>query len=476
MSSAFYPLGMETFNNRAIPGNYESWKGTGSYSFPVAITSGNIRPLTNNDPSNFASGAFGRARPLKQYRKGTTTPVPIIVQDPNNPNKYIYMYSNRAVKSSTSTTLIDQTMWGPGRFSVKQNSPNEVNESIQLNEDCKTCDGIGLVTSYKPETYLTDNPREVTTNYPGTIPGVATICCNPERKARRMCLPTSTNLKKNYYQTLQQYRQNRCQTYEQRAFNFKIGIDNAIDTYDLTNNPLISPCQLANAKPGDPIANLNMYVANCYPNIDYSTSTQAYIILQAYQYINNAGLLSQQDVINFNNLKIKTFADFNKFLSALSSGNSAKAIAIFERVLSNPYLGMRLSGPSNPRGCKLVVYKPSNPQFANQGGVMASARTLKLAVTTIEKNICGNTNGQSNLSNTNAYINAGSNPINSSIYKSKTPACNPANFTKNGNPKTCTSFINSLDYQNRLVSILGVTLSGPKVATNGVSTNWSGTN
>ena len=474
MSSAVYPLGMESYNNRSATGGYESWKGTGSHSFPVAITAGNIRPLTNKDPTNLASGPFGRPRPIKLYRKGTTTPAPLIVQDPNDPTNYIYLNTNRAVKSATGGTLIDQTMWGPGRFSVKQNPPNEVNETLQLNEDCKTCDGIGLVTSFKPQRYLTNNPEQVSTNYPGSVPGVGTICCNPERKARRMCLPTSTNLKKNYYQTLQQYRQNRCQTYEQRAFNFKTGLDNAVDAYDLENNPLISPCQLKNAKPGDPIANLNLYVANCYPNIDYSTSSQAYIILQAYQYMKAAGLLSQQDIDNFNNLKIKTFQEFNAFLSSLASGNTVKAVAIFERVLSNPYLGMRLSGPNNPRGCKLVVYKPSNPQFANQGGVMASARTLKLAVTTIEKNICGNTNGTSNLSNTDQYINAGGDPNNSNVYKSKVPPCNAGYFIKNGNPKTCNSFRNSLDYQNKLVSVLGITSAGPNVATNGISTDFSG--
>jgi hypothetical protein len=463
---------MESYNNRVPTGGYETWKGTGSHSFPVAITAGNIRPLTNKDPSNVAPAPFGRPRPIKLYRKGTTTPAPLIVQDPNNPKNYIYLNNNRAVKSSTSSSLIDQTMWRPGQFSVKHNPQTEINESIQLDKDCKTCDGIGLVTSFKPERYLTNNPEQVSTNYPGAVPGVATICCNPERKARRMCLPTSTNLKKNYYQTLQQYRQNRCQTYEQRAFNFKTGLDNAIDAYDLANNPLISACQLKNAKPGDPIANLNMYVANCYPNIDYSTSSQAYIILQVYQYVNAAGLLSQQDITNFNNLKIRTFAELNAFLSSLASGNSAKALQIFTNVVSNPYLGMRLSGPNNPRGCKLVAYKPSNPQFANQGGVMASARTLKLGLTTIEQNICGNTNGISNLTNIDSTINSGGNPDNSNVYKSKVPPCNPGLFAKNGNPKSCGVFRNSLDQQSKLISLLGITSAGPTVAVNGTSTSW----
>jgi hypothetical protein len=474
MSSAVYPLGMETYNNRLPTGGYQTWKGTGSHSFPVAVTAGNIRPLTNKDPTNIAPAPFGKPRPIKLYRKGTTTPVPLIVQDSANPNNYITLNTNRAVKSSTSSSLIDQTMWRPGQFSVKQNPPTEINEEIQSTIDCKTCDGIGLVTSFKPQRYLTNNPEQVSTNYPGSIPGIATICCNPERKARRMCLPTSTNISKNYFQTLQQYRQNRCQTYDQRVFNFKTGLDNAIDAFDLENNPLISPCQLKNAKPGDPIASLNMYVANCYPSIDYSTSSQAYIVLQAFQYINAAGLLSPQDVANFNTLKIKTINDFNAFLSSLASGKTVEAVAIFARVLSNPYLGMRLSGPNNPRGCKLVVYKPSNPQFANQGGVMASARTLKLAVSTIEKNICGSTNGVQNNTNIDYLMNAGGNPDNTSIYKAKVPPCNAAYYAKDGNPKTCNSFKNSLDYQNKMISLLGITSAGPRPATNGVSTDWSG--
>uniref|UniRef100_A0A6C0KXI6 Uncharacterized protein n=1 Tax=viral metagenome TaxID=1070528 RepID=A0A6C0KXI6_9ZZZZ len=473
MSSAVYPLGMESYNNRVPTGGYETWKGTGSYSNPVAITAGNIRPLTNKDPTNIGVGAFGRARPLKQYRKGTTTPVPIIVQDPNNSSNYIYVNTNRAVKSSTSSSLIDQTIFRPGQFSVKHNPPIEINESFQLNIDCKTCDGIGLVTSFSPETYLTNNPREVSTNNPGTVPGKNTFCCNPQKNALKLCRPASTNLKKNYYQTLQQYRENRCQTYEQRAFNFKSSLSNATSIYDLENNPQISQSMIQNAKPGDPIANLNLYVANCYPNTDYATNSPVYIIAQAYQYIKNAGLLTPSDIQNYNSKVFTTFSEFNSFLSALSSGNSVQALKIFTNILSNPYLGMRFSGPSNPRGCKLVVYKPSNPQFANQGGVMSSARTLKLGLTTIEKYVAGTNKGKRNQTNINFNVDAGSNPGNFNIYKSKTPLCNAAYYTKNGDPKTCDSFRNSLDYQDKFVSQLGITLAGPNVSTNGISTSWS---
>jgi len=91
-----------------------------------------------------------------------------------------------------------------------------------------------------------------------------------------------------YYTTHTQYMQNRCQTYNQRLFNFK----------KKANNPLV--------KPGSPLALANIYMANCQPSYN-----------------------------------------------------------------------------SN---CNLVVYKPSNYQYAKQGAVSSSTRTLKQTVTTIEKN------------------------------------------------------------------------------------------
>ena len=113
-------------------------------------------------------------------------------------------------------------------------------------------------------------------------------------------MPSSTLLKKNYYTTAYQYLFNRCQTFDQRAFNFYSG---TVDP-DSDSDPL--------AKPGSALALSNIYVANCNPNA------------------NTIGAKS---------------------------------------------------------GCKLVVYKPNNPQFAQQGGVTSSTRTLKLNVTTIDKNI-----------------------------------------------------------------------------------------
>ena len=146
MSSAFYPLGMSSFNNRTPQGGYKTWKGKGIFSNPVGITSGSMRPLTNRDPRNNALYAFGTARPIKHYRKGIAIPipVPIPVPDPisidnidinleNYDNEVTYYYSNRAVSSSVQNYMVAQMQDRPGGFIVKNNTleNNGINGQIE---------------------------------------------------------------------------------------------------------------------------------------------------------------------------------------------------------------------------------------------------------------------------------------------------------------------------------------------------------
>lgn len=481
MSSAFYSQGMKTYNNNLPTGGWKTWKGTGRYSYPVATTGGNIRPLTNNDPTNIATpnpispACFGRTslptyskfnpRPLKQYRKGTTTAVPIISQDPTNPNQYITVVpqdiANRAVKSTTTPNLVNQTMWMPSSFSVKHNPIEEINETSQAQIDCKTCDGVALVASFSPEPYLTNNPQAVSTNAP--------FCCNNEKKALRMVRPANTNLPKNYYTTLQQYRQNRCQTYRQRIFNFN-GPQAIANSIELTNGDITAK-EFRQEKPGGPLGTNNLYVAQCYPNTDISTNSQIYIITQAFQILNNSGVFDNDDLETYQQLQMKTIKEFAIFLQTLHSGQTQKAVELFYNFISNPYTGMSLSGPSNPRGCKLVVYKPSNTQFATEGGVMASARTLKLAVTTVEKNVA-NQNFYKRGGITNNSLNPGQQPFTPFIYKNKTQKCMAQDYVVrfNGNPRSCTAFKNTLSSINNGTNWAG----GPTVSNNGISTSFSG--
>jgi len=400
MSSAFYPLGMNSYNNRLPQGGYVSWKSGN----PVGITSGTIRPLTNNDVGNNFPAPFGqqpaapglhcrKPRPIKHARKGTSLLMPAITYDDETYQDYVNIYRNlnREVKSSTSGTLVKQMIDNPGSFSVTNTKIN--------NPDQK---GICVVADYYPnKTYLTENPEPISTT--------PQFCCNAEKKARRRVVYASTNLKKNYYTTLQQYRQNRCQTFEQREFNFVGPAPASIleQTQAQMNNP--------NAKPGGPLAMSNTYVANCQPNGEIALTSEINLVA-------NVLLLFQQEGISVPAAgTITTFQQLVQFIQGLSPKQYVIAKAVYGNFLANPYSGMPLAGPNNLIGCKLVIYKPNNYQFAQQGGVSASTLTLKKNVTTIQKNLY-------NISKNNEYV-----------FKNKAPQCNPSLYTYRQNPKTCSN-------------------------------------
>lgn len=423
MSTAYYPLGMSSYNNRVNSGNYVTWKGSGSNSFPVGTTACNIRPLTNRDPLNFYPQKFGLARPLKIYRKGTVIPHLI----PNTPETLLVSRNmSRAVRSSTKGSLIRQMIDNPGSFSIKENSPDEISNITSLNKNCEICNGIGVVATYKPnKNYITENPTKTTTTNP--------LCCNEEKKARRRVVYASTNLSKNYYTTLQQYRQNRCQTYDQRAFNF---LRNA----EIDYMPY---------KPGSPyaLANSNTYVANCQPNSELLESSEITLIGILLETLKNQNLLTPTEIEYFNTNNIITFSKLLLFLESIVDNVSReKALKIYYDFINNPYYGVPLTGPSNPKGCKLVVYKPSNPQFATQGAVSSSTRTLKANVDTIETNLAGYNRDQKQgvyLGIDSTVLVAGRPEI-PFLYKNKAPSCNPYLYTyypQNKNSCTITDFV-----------------------------------
>jgi surface protein len=224
MSSAFYPLGMNSYNNRLPQGGYKSWKGTGTFSNPVGVTAGNIRPLTNNDPTNSAPQKFGLPRPIQHYRKGSI----VNVTSPDN------LTNNRQVKSSTGGSLIGQMIDIPGGFSIKR-------DTEELKSDCQTCPGIGIISDWQPITDLTEKPQAETQtlNY----------CCNQERNALKRIRSSNTKLKKNYFTSTTNYLYNRCQTFEQKQFSY---LSSGTST----------------VKPGDPLSKDNKYKGNCNPNLE----------------------------------------------------------------------------------------------------------------------------------------------------------------------------------------------------------------
>jgi hypothetical protein len=455
MSSAFYPQGMNSWNNRTPQGGYKTWKGKGVFSNPVGVTATHIRPLTNNDPGNVFPTGFGLPRPIKHFRKGTVIPVYVPLTDSKDKavaaeQSLIDYNINRAVKSSTGATLgggsggsglISQMIDGPGQFIVKDNGQTAAMQKEaqltgvldgdgnlvdvnQIDADCKSCNGIGIVSSWYPINNLTEKPEPNTTN--------GLLCCNEQRKAIRRVLPTSTNVKKNYYQTTGMYLYNRCQTFEQREFNFLTGttdpnIEDAIEEYPLAAADIISK-----TKPGDPLSNLNYYVAQCNPNSTIDLGGQIAVLEALARALVERGIISEVDFNTFRTLRISTISEFiSEFLNKLPQNKRVAAGIALDAISANPYLNSLIyAGPSNPRGCKRVYYKPNNAQFAQQGAVSSSTQILKTNVDTISTNAANIRRLRG--AGVAAAINNGNFPDTPFIYKFKAPTCQASTFI--GNP------------------------------------------
>jgi hypothetical protein len=462
MSSAVYPLGMRStpasgyaHKSSILNKQYVSWKGRGLNSFPIGTASGHIRPLTNNDPGNVFQTGFGLPRPIKHFRKGR-----VIVNEPIVANNLkgvsplngeiiidineaalINYNMNRYVKSSKGISLgggfggsglLNDLQDKPGAFSIYQNKPNKENE---LN-NVKNCEGVCIVANYKPNiTFLEENPEPNTQN--------RILCCNDEFKAKRRAIYASTNLNKNYYTTHKQYLQNRCKTYEQKAFNFLSYKTNLTNTIYENNAYYIS--KEGKEKPGSPLTFANTYLANCQPNAQIFDATENALISQMLSIMLNANILTQTEVNDFNKLNINSIQGFFNWLNGLPENEKVPALKVFTDFISNPYWGMPLSGPSNPAGCQLVVYKPNNYQYAKQGAVNSSTRNLKLNVDTISTNAASiqnyNNTGPLLVNANQLYAGVDNNIAN--MYKNKAPICNsqlPLNFSQSRqyqNKKLC---------------------------------------
>ena len=397
MSSAFYPQGMNTWNNRLPQGGYKSWKGKGIFSNPVGITATHIRPLTNNDPGNVFPTGFGLARPIKHYRKGSVIPVHYLTNPVNPIEKaeqlQIDYNVNRAVKSASGASLgggsggsglISQMIDGPGQFIVKDNKPDTNGENVEnvenIDNECKTCEGIGVVSSWYPINNLTEKPQANVTN--------PLLCCNQQRKARQRVLPTNTLVKKNYYQTQYMYLYNRCQTFEQRQFNFVNGVIDQNVLNIIKQYPFVSAKLIEYAKPGSPLSLVNLYVAQCNPNSTINQGIEIGFITAVANAMVNNSLMTQAQynlLVQLNPNSIEAFINFLK-TNLSSPEQSESAVIYLYEIASNPYNTAILEGPSNSRGCSQVYYKPNNPQYAQQGGVSSSTRILKLNVDTISTN------------------------------------------------------------------------------------------
>lgn len=484
MSTAFYPTNMRQqaasgYSNGSTLENipYVPWKGRGIFSNPVGVTATHIRPLTNKDPGNIFPTGFGKARPLKQYRKGTVIPILFkdIPFDPNNVGEYvesklIAYNTNRAVKSSLSTSLgggnggtglISQLMGMPGSFIVKDNANTIANSLSDINEftslengleetlaidslkggnieaDCKKCNGVGIVSSWMPINNLTEKPQLDVTN--------PLLCCNQQRKALKRVLPTNTNVKKNYYQTTYMYLYNRCQTFKQREFNFIVGpIDKEIIKL-FRAYPFVTAKIIEHTKPGDPLSIANFYVAQCNPNFTVEKSVEIGFISYLSKSLLDTNFITKEEYDILINGSISNVQEFVKSLQTILNEEQYKLVIDYlYELAANPYNGTLLSGPSNPRGCAQVIYKPNNPQFAKQGGVSSSTRILKLNVDTISSAAARQSTLMGYNPNNSIAETYSRSQDKSLIYKDKAPSCYAQTYV--GNP-----FFFSGQHQNKLI-------------------------
>jgi len=79
-------------------------------------------------------------------------------------------------------------------------------------------------------------------------------------------------------------------------------------------------------------------------------------------------------------------------------------------------------------GCNRMIYKPSNTQFAVQGSVDSSSRTLRLKYNTITKNAKSFTTAYDR--NSGLYNGSSAAPY---FIKTKTNICKPSDYQRNGN-------------------------------------------
>ena len=178
MSSAFFPLGMNSYNNRTGQEGYVSWKGAGEYKNPTSSVGGNIRPLLN-DATIYKHGL---PRPIKHYRRGT-------ICDPD--------------RRSGNGVSISHAIDTPGGF-VQAQHPNT------------ECIGNTMVSGWAPIINATEKPQI------GTIP--CDINRNPiggqVKKALNRVRPASTIVSKTYFQTSAEHLYNRCSTFDQAESHY----------------------------------------------------------------------------------------------------------------------------------------------------------------------------------------------------------------------------------------------------------------
>jgi hypothetical protein len=373
MSSAFYPLGFKTYNNHVPQGGYKSWKGKGLFSLPVGMTATHIRPLTNKDPGNCFSTGFGLPRPLQHYRRGTLPKTPQFDEILQTHPEVAYNL-DRAVKSSHGSSLggknnglMAHLMDSPAGYVVKDNTTDSPN----FIADCKECHGIAIIDNTLPIPSLTETPEKNVES--------RDLCCNEERKAERMVRPTNTMLSKRYYQTTYAKLYNRCNTFQQKQFNYKSGQDLGVAQI-LSSNPLVTVFLLRQIKPGSPLSTQfeYQYVGQCNPNFVVDQAAVGAFLNGLSKELYEANKITEDQYKSLLNIYkveqylsvLSTILPYEQYTDVVKTINSSAASLI-----------------NADKDCGKVIYKPNNYKYAQQGATTSSNRILRLNVETINKNL-----------------------------------------------------------------------------------------
>jgi hypothetical protein len=321
-----------------------------SYKSLSGIAHGNVYPQKNNDPRNNAPYKIARnARPLKHYRKGTLAPPGITV--------------------TSSKNLIRALMDNPGAYIARTDTCIRENSQI--------------ISNLGGPNDLTFNPEPATQT--------KELCCNAERKSKQMVLPTSTNLKDNYYVSSSQYLRNRCQSYDQKAFNF---VSSNFSQMTITKNA---------------------YVADCNANLMVNNNSTLSMMDRLAKILLQKGIITEEEYGEYIELRM---TDLNAFIAFLTTvGNWEQAVATVKASLSK--VGVTINSNTTNR-CKLSIYKKNNPQFAVQGSVPSSAKIHKLHDTTISRSIFRETKALGQGSLYRGILNEGENPESPFILQFKT--------------------------------------------------------
>jgi hypothetical protein len=210
-------------------------------------------------------------------------------------------------------------------------------------------------------------------------------------------------------------------------------------SYSFINTRLDGNASYNYSKPGGPLSTTNTYVANCQPNGEIAEATEISFINDMVGIMKQMDILKEVELLDFIQQEITTLKEFMQFIDSLPQDKKPTAIKIYNDYISNPYYGMPATGPRAIKTCKLVVYKPNNYQFAKQGAVSSSTRTLKKNVDTIQSNLAGYNRDQRRgiyLPNT-VVLNPSGQPAIPFIYKNKAQGCNQETQIRFQNPKSC---------------------------------------